>query len=675
MNTNGYYYSRGTKTTDAYPSRKYASSFAEFATNILEDKAPDKGLQYFSCDYKSNGDDRLHRCKVDALPRRYIPFDFDRIADQETFHSLLMELQRFNGFVYTTASHTETAPRARAILDASREMNAEEAERICLAIEQQITKELGNSVAMDRSIYKLYQPIYTPPINTTIYHLNGETVNVDTLLLEAPPISMPQGKRERLTSIQRNDPTAFLLEEKGMIKSQRPDGGLDIICPFEQEHSTDTGGTVYFLPHTGGYEKGNFACLHEHCKEKLQAQFILAIGMNDAQVNSDEWKRELIIKTTVVNGTSISTTLPRVHNYSLILQHCDEYQGRIKYDEFRQEVTLNEQPLKDYEIISILEELEANWIYAGVEIGNVYNGIVSAARKHLFHPIKQYLESTKWDGVPRINKFFTAYCGAEETEYHHDVALSLFTSACARIYEPGCKVDTAVILEGDQGVGKTSLWPALFGREYTAEPTADLDNKDFFLNIRGKWCMDFGELTAITTSKVELNRIKQVMSQPIDTYREPYARKSMDVPRQCVFVGGTNDAEWLTDHTGNRRYYPVTVPTNGINLNKVSIDKDQLWAEALQCYKQGHKWWIVRGAAERQEQSYSDHPWEAPISQWVKSKKEFTMSDLLATCLYIVYERQTRASKTIAGGILQRLGFKKERVSIGGERTFIYRKN
>jgi hypothetical protein len=136
-------YSRGRDRYDAYPLQRTAESFSEFAEAVLRDRATHKGNTFVSAPFKANGDGQHHRCEADVLPRRWIPFDLDAIADGETFSELVLLLQHYSGFGYTTFSHTPEAPRMRFILEASREMTREEGMRVGLALQRRIDADLG----------------------------------------------------------------------------------------------------------------------------------------------------------------------------------------------------------------------------------------------------------------------------------------------------------------------------------------------------------------------------------------------------------------------------------------------------------------------------------------------------------------------------------------------------
>lgn len=280
-------YSVGKNTFDNKPRNCTAASFGEFERAILaKPYAEAKGLRYIAASFTDG-----RRSKATALPRAWLPFDFDMIADGETFSDLCMFLSRYVGFGYTTASHTSEKPRARAILAADREMTREECRRVCLAIDQKIRDALGDRVGLDASVYRAEQPVYTPTVGSQIVRwTDGEVVDVDELLAEAPEIEERPGKRERLEGIASTDPVLRALIDLDMVKKDMGDGRYAVECPCSSDHTGSSGesSTVYFLPMTGGVQYGRFHCLHAHCQGRDNSEFLAALGLNPTSVYREQ---------------------------------------------------------------------------------------------------------------------------------------------------------------------------------------------------------------------------------------------------------------------------------------------------------------------------------------------------------------------------------------------------
>jgi len=281
------HYSRGRTKWDNYPDQRTAENWEDFAAAVLNDKARKKGLQYIAAPFKPNGDGRAHRCKEDALPTAFIGFDFDGFSSPLEFSETIQHLQRYKGFAYTTASHTPDAPRARALLATTREMDRIERERISLALQAELEKAVGaGAIKFDDSVYGSYQPMYCPPVGTQTYMFDGAPVDVDAVLPKAPEVQDKGSARQRAEAIATDDPVLQALQEKEMVLRQMEAGKFAVVCPCEDGHSEQTSdtATVYFLPNFGGVKYGKFVCLHASCKDRAQPEFLKALGLDAKSV-------------------------------------------------------------------------------------------------------------------------------------------------------------------------------------------------------------------------------------------------------------------------------------------------------------------------------------------------------------------------------------------------------
>ena len=216
------------------------------------------------------------------------------------------------------------------------------------------------------------------------------------------------------------------------------------------------------------------------------------------------------------------------------------------------------------------------------------DAIEQVSSDNAFHPIKLYLESLTWDGVPRIDTFLVDYMGAEDNAYTREVFRKMLLAAVTRIYEPGRKFDTALVFYSEQGVGKSTLIQRL-SKGWFNDSLTNLSGKESYEAIQFAWLVELAELSALRKSDVEA--VKNFISKREDTYRGAYARRVKTHKRQCVFFGSTNDDEFLKDATGNRRFFPVAVKrtrkTRIIFEPEFDAIVDQLWAEAMEGYMLG----------------------------------------------------------------------------------------
>lgn len=200
-----------------------------------------------------------------------------------------------------------------------------------------------------------------------------------------------------------------------------------------------------------------------------------------------------------------------------------------------------------------------------------------------FHPVKKYLKNLTWDGVPRVNTLLIDYLGAEDNELTRAMTRLTLSGAVARVFRPGCKFDYVLMLIGAQGIGKSSFISLLGGDWYT-DSLEDVRGKDAYEQIQGSWIIELGELAALRKADVEA--VKRFVSTQTDKFRQAYAKRSKEFPRQCIFIASTNDEDPLKDQTGNRRFWPVKTGVNPINLSdRDNFPRDQVWAEAVQLFK------------------------------------------------------------------------------------------
>ena len=190
-------------------------------------------------------------------------------------------------------------------------------------------------------------------------------------------------------------------------------------------------------------------------------------------------------------------------------------------------------------------------------------------------------------------------------------------SGAARIFQPGCQCDYTLLLEGPQGIKKSSALHALAGDPWFTDHIHDLGSKDSRMDLHGKWIIELSELVSMRRAEVE--RVKAFLTARTDHFRVPYGRRSEDVPRSCVFAASTNDETPFVDSTGNRRFWPVHC--GHIDVEGIRRDRDQLWAQAYALYKAGEVWWLETKelndlARSEQEQRYEPGVWDSAILDW-----------------------------------------------------------
>jgi putative DNA primase/helicase len=212
---------------------------------------------------------------------------------------------------------------------------------------------------------------------------------------------------------------------------------------------------------------------------------------------------------------------------------------------------------------------------------HVHDAIVSLGLERTFDPVKDYLDSLQWDGKPRLDTWLIAHLGVADTPLNRAIGRKMLIAGVRRVRKPGCKFDYIVVLEGEQGSGRSTALKILAGGDenFSDAEVISLYPKERQEQVQGVWIYELAELAGY--GKVDINKFKNFVSQTVDRARPAYGRNRIDRPRRCIFVATTNDDEYLRDHTGNRRYWPVKLPRGfRIDLARLREARDQLWAEA-----------------------------------------------------------------------------------------------
>ncbi|MDE6670908.1 MAG: toprim domain-containing protein [Ruminococcus sp.] len=341
-------------------------------------------------------------------------------------------------------------------------------------------------------------------------------------------------------------------------------------------------------------------------------------------LDKDKWFRDVCERQQadsdwqggLIRNQSDNAVKNNMTNLETIFLNDPKYRGKIEFNELTQMRTFNREEWKDVTENRIKLHLEKEYsMSTSIESINQVCSIISDDNK--YHPIKEYLEAVQWDGKPRLKSIFTDFLGATDNIYTQSVAVITFVGAVARIFEAGVKFDTCTVFVGKQGIGKSKFISKIAVKpEWFTDGVTTFDGKDFYESIQGKWIIELGEGTAFQKSIKE--RSKQAIASQHDFYRKPYGRNPEQRPRQCVFLGTTNNYDFLKDETGDRRYYPIDV-----NISKATknIDKDLtpeyialLWAEAVHLYRNGQGIYIqdrqVLALAEQEQRKHFD---ESPL--------------------------------------------------------------
>jgi predicted P-loop ATPase len=305
----------------------------------------------------------------------------------------------------------------------------------------------------------------------------------------------------------------------------------------------------------------------------------------------------------------------------------------------------------------------------GTEI--VREAVHIIAGENAFHPLRDYLRALKWDGNKRIAKWLPAFMGAEFNDYTMQVGKMFLVQMVARIAQPGCQADYMLVLEGTQGLLKSSACRVLAGDEYFSDglPEISGDLRVASQHLRGKWLIEVPELHAFKGA--EATKLKSFITRREEIYLPRYARVEAHEPRQCVFVGTTNEDTYLRDPTGGRRFWPVKTSVTGpIQIGLLRGVREQLLAEAVVAYEADEPWWpdqsfeseiIKPEQAARQQNDI----WEDTISKYVATRTQVTTAEIAAECLVILAGQRTNLTETRIAGILKGWGWLRKHTKTG----------
>lgn len=245
----------------------------------------------------------------------------------------------------------------------------------------------------------------------------------------------------------------------------------------------------------------------------------------------------------------------------------------------------------DTDIYQIQHYLEIN--YGLTSEKNINKAMNIVASENGYHPIRNFLENLKWDGIERMNCLMPKYLGADDNQYTREIMRLLMIAAIHRVYEPGCKFEIMVCLVGGQGVGKSSFFRLLACEdEWFSDDLKRLDDENVYRRLQGHWIIEIAEMIATVNAR-SIEDIKAFISRQKDNYKIPYETHPEDRPRQCVFVGTSNSMDFLPlDRSGNRRFAPILVHPENVQKHILEDEREareyilQAWAEAMELYRQ-----------------------------------------------------------------------------------------
>lgn len=552
------------------------------------------------------------------------------------------------------------------------------------------------------------------PIVSAEHFENAWEIIVERFAL--PDTAYEAGTRRKGEDFAATDQTAEALVDMGLVLAEGRDGQLFVECPWKDGHSMDSGVTeaAWFPAGTNGYEQGHFKCLHASCAKRADDEFREAVGIGTSShfdvVEADMGIPIDLPDTPAASDALVSPPFSRnkagepeatMNNVMTALESPAWFGASIAYDEFRDEVIFSPyskeqwRPIADTDLALMRRRFDQRGFKpVGPEI--MRSAVQAVARKNRFDSARRWLTGLEWDGRPRIGGFLADYFGADASDYATAVSRYWWTAHAARILYPGCRCDMVPILVSPEGRYKsaslTAMVPSL---DQFVE--IDLEHKDADLSrkMRGALLGELAELRGLSGRGAEAN--KAWVTRRFEEWTPKYVENKLRFMRRLVFVGTTNEASFLDDTTGARRWLPVNVGQG--DRVRIRCDRDQLWAEALavvhermadpaRTEEDAAEW---EGAYMLGEQVREDFtrvdPWHSPIARWaerwdteeveggtlgLEHVKNCTLEDILLEALGVSPAKTTKADQMRCAQILTSLGFSRKKKQVHGVRATVW---
>lgn len=500
---------------------------------------------------------------------------------------ILDELSLFNSHelcVYSTHKHTPEAPRLRLIFPLKRDVSEEEYPALARKVAQEIGMDL-----FDDTTYQPHRLMYWPSTSR-----NGEYVYqvMDGDILD-PDVYAPSAMEGRYDYIPADSSAGvIIIDEKFAYSFHATDPACgQLLNAFDAVR-------VHKFPDDDPKKSYNamaeFAVADERVKLRVFEEKRQAAAEDFDDADQDAWKKQLQYEKKSMELKN------NLHNLMLILENDENLKG-IVFNQLADGMEIRGKvpwphPAKfwrDTDDALLICYVDA--AYGTFSARNYDIAVTKAVDDRSYHPIREFFEMLPdWDGVERADTLLIDYLGAEDTPYVRAVTRKELCAAYCRVYYPGIKFDSMIVLNGDQGIGKSTLIAKLGGEWYSDSLNlSDMNDKTAAEKLQGYWIMEIGELAGMR--KADLDKVKAFISRQDDKYRASFGRRVTLHPRQCVFFGTTNSQNgYLRDITGNRRYWNVKVPGNG-KYKPWDMDEDtvkQVWAEVMVYAKAGEKLYL-----------------------------------------------------------------------------------
>lgn len=410
---------------------------------------------------------------------------------------------------------------------------------------------------------------------------------------------------------------------------------------------------------------------------------------------SDGWI-ELLVRTQSKDGEG--AYCKNIANALVVLEHHPEWKGVLAFDDFGKCIVATRRPPShdgayapkkyphtwtDTDDILATAWMQRLTPSIGSDTKITSSAIDAVSRKTRIHPVRDYLNSLRWDGKGRLDSWLKVFFGCmpydDDGEYSPDLDRYLRTvgskwliSAVARIMEPGCQADCCLVIEGEQGLKKSTSLKALFGSEWFTDQLDGIGSKDTDMQLEGVWCVEFSELDAL--SRHEASSVKAFISRAFERYVKKWAKRAERNDRQCIFAGTVNGSGYFKDETGNRRFWPVLCLKT--DIEGLKANRDQLWAEALHRFKAKEPFHLsaeddLIAKVEQAKRMYED-PWQGPIESFLSQHQRVVMPMVLKSALFLPIDKWSQKEQNRASAVMKRLGWVRKKVRLKHGEASIY---
>lgn len=710
------------------------SLFKESAEKAFYDSHPG----WSPCRMRVPSRDNQH---VETLSCLVLDFDSGDLSAE----GAVLEFSEFSGVVHTTRKSTRAKPRLRVVLFLSREVTVDEHAKLWKLMSEQCPFKLDKATK-DPSRFWFLPSLDGEGKPSQIVELGSELFDVDMVLgshVQTPPpstpppscpppggdagaASCPPPSRARAYALGAIRAAASKIGPHGsrnaeLAKAARVAGNFIASGAIDEDEAVDI---LYTAARAAGLE-------HDEIRRTIQKNLSAGKQSPREQACLDDdgedddgysgggrvpgepqpWMDSLrvkLVKDEREEGGVKKVVLGTAYNIRLILANDIHWKGAIGLNEMTG-VIVKRRALPPVPFVTspgVGPWLDSDSFHVrlwfsevcGLKVSSslAWEVVQSVAAERAFCPLSDYLGGLSWDGVPRLDKMAVDIFGAEDTPYFRMAVAKWMIAGAARGLRPGAKVDSMIVLEGAQGIGKSRALSVL-GGEWFFDSIVDMSGKDGCQSVAGRWVVELAELSSL--KKAEIESVKAFVSAQVDRYRPAYGKQVIEQPRRCVFAGTTNETGgYLLDTTGNRRFWPVKCGDR-IDVERLERERDQYWAEAVHRLNLGELWYLTReveslpgGAAEVQESRIAEDPWESSFDKWASDPCEVSMSltatgfapgkrrlepgegvttsEVLLWAIGMRPDQMTRAATIRIGAVMRRRGWRVRRPSGNHQRTY-----